>query len=146
MLCDYRTFLCNLLMKKMHKKMLLVDFKFFGKYMHLRKKDNFAYLSMKDNILCIIYRKDTFNLPLPLLKVYIYLWNYFYKTQFRHCLSGKNNVLQATSNCSVFWSHLHFSIYEQRWKMVIHLSAPETKPHYIEITLSPNTGYHIVSN
>lgn len=60
-------------MKKMHKKMLLVDFKFFGKYMHLRKKDNFAYLSMKDNILCIIYRKDTFNLPLPLLKVYIYL-------------------------------------------------------------------------
>lgn len=40
--------------------------------------------------LCIIYRKDTFNLPLLLLKVYIYLWNYFYKTQFRHCLSGKN--------------------------------------------------------
>lgn len=38
MLCDCRTFLCNLLMKKIHKKMLLVDFKFFGKYMHLRKK------------------------------------------------------------------------------------------------------------
>lgn len=136
-------------MKKMHKKMLLVDFKFFGKYTHLWKKDNFTYLSMKPwkiIFLCIIYRKDTFNLPLLLLKVYIYLWNYFYKTQFRRCLSGKNNVLQATSNCWVFWSRLYFSIYEQRWKMVIHLSAPETKPHDIEITLSPNTGYHIVRN